>query len=260
MDYSRVTYIICNHNYGHYLEGCLKSAINQDYSPLQICIIDDGSNDNSWEIIESFFPDEEVIEQNGPNFILKSWTRNDGLRKLTAIKLDKKYGPSVARNVGIDATIHETDYYAILDADDENYPDKISKCIKILESDSNLGLVYADYHILNVDTGNILYEYKKPYDKQLLYRECIVHSGSVIRKEALEKAKDNTGYYDCNINCGEDWELWLRIADNYTMYHLAEPLSLVRVHQQDSTHSRSKEHWQKCWNYIREKTQQRHVR
>lgn len=252
----KVTYIICNHNYGKYIAEAIQSAKNQTYNDIHICVIDDGSTDDSWRIImDELFLHQEVKEDTLSNGLIKVYTKN-----YTAIKLPKSCGPSTARNIGIKLTLDFTDVYAILDADDINYNTKIEKCVNILKSDDNIGMVYADYIIYDVNLETTTHEYKEPYDKHRLSQECIIHSGSLIRKSALVDTEENTGYYDMNLRCVEDWDLWLRISEKYLAYHIAEPLSFVRVHQNNSTNSVHKDIWNQCWHYVAQKTKARNTK
>ena len=58
MDNPRVTILIATYNDEEYLDRAIESAFNQDYNgPLSICIVDDGSTDNSWDVIGSHFVD-----------------------------------------------------------------------------------------------------------------------------------------------------------------------------------------------------------
>ena len=176
-----VTILIANYNDEEYIDIAIESAINQDYpGKLNICIVDDGSTDESWNIISSYFDEKEGTILNKRN------SGRFGNTNLIAIKIENS-GPSNARNVGIEHTLEDTDIYAILDSDDEMYESKISTCIgPFIMSEGLVGVVYADYDTVHVDSGKIIREFKEPYNRKRLVRECIVHSGSLISKEALE--------------------------------------------------------------------------
>lgn len=257
----RITFIVCNYNYEKYVEESLLSAFNQNYpkEKLRVCVIDGGSKDSCVKIInEKFFkgiPHENTRTQNYQH---KSCVYQ-GV-KFDAFYMDDCDGPSRARNLGIEHTINDTDYFMILDADDVAYP---NKCMRLLQEASQapdiIGAVYADYHVQNIDTGVITYEYKRPYDKFVLNQECIVHSGSLVSKNAMMLAKDEFGFFDVNMRTCEDYELWMRISESFIFLHVAEPLSLVRVHQNNATHSVDKSVWQKNWVRVHEKRRRRAI-
>jgi glycosyltransferase involved in cell wall biosynthesis len=252
-DFPMVTIVIANKDYGRYLEQAVTSALAQNYPPtrLQVYIYDDASEDDSWQILEdNYFSKMETEELN---YSIKSKVCQWGKIKLCAIRGPKPMGPSYSRNMIITSTLNETDIYAILDADDVYHPDKVVKCVNVMMMNDKIGVVYADYDILNVETGNLVREYKQPYDKLVLQNECIVHSGALIKKQALREVFEKTGFYDETMRTCEDFDLWLRISDKYMISHVPESLSIVRVHKNNATYSVKNEVWQQNWHRVREK-------
>jgi len=248
---SQVTYLICNYNGQKWIDKAIKSAQNQTVD-CNICVVDDGSTDDSHiTILKTLFTTKKFKSIKTDDYCIHSDDKN------TFIELYKNQGPSFARNVGIENTLSKTKYYAILDADDENYPNKVEKCVKILDEHPNVSIVYADYDIYNTRTGNTLREYKKSYSRSHLIRECIIHSGSVIRASVLNSVREPSGWYDINLRCCEDWSLWLRMTEKSIAWHIPESLSFVRSHENDSTSSVPSETWKKCWAYVAQKTQLR---
>jgi glycosyltransferase involved in cell wall biosynthesis len=251
---NKIAVLICNYNYGRFIEDAVNSAVNQNRKPNLIIIVDDNSTDNSREVIHKLIGKNIVpIFENGLQ-IFQSIIQGISV---VYIPLTQTRGPSFARNIGIDLSHSQIDLYQILDADDVMHPEKL----RILEAKMNespeIGVVYADYNILNIHNGNIIREYKEPYSKRRLFEECIVHSGSMIRKTALMATKDAYGYYDVNMRTCEDWDLWLRISERFVLAHIPESLTMVRVHKDNSTYSVKNEVWQQNWNRIREKLQAR---
>jgi glycosyltransferase involved in cell wall biosynthesis len=258
-DLPRVTYIICHHNNNEYLAGAIASARNQKYDgQINICVIDDASSNiiGVKQIIEQALfdgnPEVDVTRADGTDFMF------GGNHKAIFLR-NGPNGPSYARNRGIEAMWEYTDIFAILDADDENFPSKIDILVLPFFQSDDVGVVYADYLIFNVDTGEIAYEYKEPFDCDRLNEECIVHSGSLIKKEALEAVKDEFGFYDETMRTCEDYDLWMRIAGTTQMsiIHVSEPLSLVRTHSQNSTNTVNNSIWNQNWKRIRQKKLQR---
>tara|TARA_A100001201_G_scaffold124382_2_gene108450 strand:- start:13 stop:807 length:795 start_codon:yes stop_codon:yes gene_type:complete len=260
MSLPEVTILIANYNDEDYLDIAIESAINQDYpGPLNICIVDDGSTDGSWDIIETYIknPAKDTTE----NKLDVTFSQNSGGRfgetNIYAIK-NKNSGPSEARNVGIRYMIERTDIFAILDSDDEMYENKLSECIPIFQrGDGMIGVVYADYDTLHVNTGKIIREYKEPFSRNRLTQECIVHSGSLISKEALEKVYEETGYYDKTMRTCEDYDLWMRISEKFIIAHVPKALTKVRVTGDNSSFIVNQEIWQKNWRRVMEKMQAR---
>lgn len=242
-----VSFIVANHNYGHYLEACIKSAQSQTYPNIKIVVVDDASTDNSREIIEKL--------------------ANEDFR-IIPIYLKECVGASEVRNIAIRQVWNETDYFMILDADDEARPTKVVEFLNKAIQSPQIGVIYSDYDILNVETGNLIREFKEPYDLRRLNQDCIVHSASLISKVALDKTKeiDNRGqvsFYDKRlhgpatssfIGCCEDFDLWLRISRHFMIVHVPKPLSLVRVHSNNASKiEKVNPVWESNWKLMQQK-------
>ena len=104
----KVSIIIPNYNYAKYLRKCIDSVLNQTYANIELIIVDDGSTDNSREVIESYV-DHRII---------KIYQENQGV--------------SVARNNGIQ--IANGSYLAFLDSDDYWSPNKIEENLLLLQT------------------------------------------------------------------------------------------------------------------------------
>lgn len=252
-----VTVLIANHNYLDYIDSAIDSAVNQDYPKLGIVFVDDASTDDSWDHIhKKIF--KSIPHEKQENEVAHYKTGIFNSRPICAIRLKENYGPSQARNFGIDASLSHTDAYVILDVDDVMYPNKVTTLVGCSLQSPQIGVVYADYDIVNTDTGIITTEYKEPFSYQRLTEECIVHSGSLITKQALEAVKDNFGYYDREMRTCEDYDLWMRISEKFMICHVPETLTLVRVQPKNSSVTVDKTIWNNNWQRLRYKTQVRH--
>ena len=252
-----VNIIIANCNYGQWLMGAVNSALNQTYNNISITVVDDGSTDDSWTILNKEIfrprPHEKVFPSD---FDIKKCivTSNNRDILFQAIRLDRNYGPSFARNQAIDLMIDKTNFFLILDADDEMYPNKTLRLLDAaMRMPNMIGIVYADYMTLNTENELKRIEYKENYSYQRLMQECIIHSGSLISRDVLLKVKDANGYYDNFMRVCEDYDLWLRMTRHCIAHHVPECLSLVRVTPHNSTNSVANETWQQCYNRMRNK-------
>ena len=233
----KVAIIISNYNYGAYVLEAINSALKQTYNNIQIYVLDDGSSDDSWK---------KICEQTDP---VASDTIDTPYYKgpIERRKRDNLYaysinnsGASTARNVAIWQAWEWADVFGILDADDVYKPNKVEVLLQKLIHHMEVGVVYADYetHRTYGHTNYIKHEYKLPYDKRILERQCIVHSGSLVRKEHLQQViLPNGEFFDSNlhgpasqgfIGCTEDYDLWLRLSTVCMIVHVPEPLSIVR--------------------------------
>ena len=129
----RVTVYILNYNYGSYISKAIDSVINQTFKDIEILVIDDGSNDNSLEVIKNYSRKVKVIEQN-----------NIGLVK----SIIKAF------------SIAQGEYVVRLDADDWLAPDCIEKLVNKIEEDENTALVFPDYFEVD-EFGQIIRRIKR---------------------------------------------------------------------------------------------------
>lgn len=234
-----VTILIANYNYEDYVCGAIKSALEQDYDgPLQVCVIDDGSTDGSWKNIREMLKEVKIQDSKDPEVEEVIHKNISTTRRIVAIRRSNG-GASAARNTGIDHCWNETDIYGILDADDEYYSNKVRVCVdKLIEHPGNVAVVYGDYDIHYTEKGIVVREFKRPYDRQVLMHECMVHSGALILRTALEQVKEENGeYFDRSlhgpgsepfIGCSEDYDLWLRMSEHFMIFHIPESLAMMR--------------------------------
>ena len=253
--YPSVTVLIPNYNDEEYIEKSIRSALEQDYEgSLNVCVVDDGSTDGSLDLLRILVKNPASDTYKGLNVTINKDSFGDD-RTITLIE-NKNSGPSGARNVGIGYTIAKTDIYAMLDSDDEMYPNKVSECVKQMEDDF-VGAVYGDYDVFHTSTGKMIREFKEPFSRKRLVRECIVHSGSVVSAKALEDVLEETGYYDEEMRTCEDYDLWMRISEKYIIKHIPKSLTMVRVTGDNSSFVVNQEVWQKNWLRVMQKKDSR---
>lgn len=201
----KVSVIIPCYNHGQFIEEAINSVVNQTYENIEIICIDDGSSDNSIEIIQN---------------ILKS-TPN--------IKLIKQENQGVvkARNTAISAS--NGDYILPLDADDKIAPTYIEKAVDILDKFPEIGIVYCNAEYF----GNKKGKWKLPeFDKNEIIFANQIFSCALFRKLDF----DNAGKYKEYMNKGlEDWDLWLSFIENgLKVYKIDETLFFYRLQNQES--------------------------
>ena len=203
-----VSVIIPTYNRAHLIGRAIKSVLNQTYQDFEIIVVDDGSTDNTGEIIRGF--------------------------KDKRVKYIKKYkenkGSSVARNIGI--KVARGKYIALLDSDDEWLPEKLDKQIKVLQSESpEVGVVYSN--LLYIDeNGKNMSKFRNPKKEGYIYEDLLgknyvgTDSTLLIRKECFNRV----GLFDDLLNTQQDWDMWIRIAKYYRFALIKVPLVKYRLH------------------------------
>ena len=238
---ARITAIIAHRNYNEYLQDAINSCLNQTI-PIKYVVIDDLSD----------------VKPEPPTNATKTEKEYYTLFETEFCKylyLRKNYKQAMARNFGIYESWNDSDYFLVQDADDISLPNKCEELLKEMYND--VGVVYGDYYILDVDTGLMKMEYKYPYNFNVLQRECIVHSNALISKEALACTAENGFFFDPNLTPIEDYELWIRISEKMNIRHVPKFLSIVRNHKNNSTYSTTEERRIKCLNILHQKRLQR---
>ncbi|MDD3150026.1 MAG: glycosyltransferase [Candidatus Gastranaerophilales bacterium] len=200
-----VSIIVTTYNRAEYLEECISSIINQTYKNIEILIIDDGSTDNTSDVVKKYFDSriKYIYQENS--------------------------GQNSAKNKGLLASNGQ--YITILDSDDMILPDKIEKQVEILESNEDVGLVYCGSFIINEKNEIIGQQKIKKHNGNVLnqlLRTNFLYNGSnaLFRRDCIEKA----GIFEDSINRMTDWFLYLKFAMYFDFYCLDEYLVKYRVH------------------------------
>ena len=207
----KVSILIPSYNAARYLSQAVDSALNQTFQDFEIIIIDDGSTDNTREIVERYLKQE-------PDKIRYIYQDNQGL--------------ACARNTGIKAA--KGDYLALLDADDIWCPDRLEKGIEAIESDPGIGLVHANSTRVD-ENGRTLFTPVRdlrylagPMFENIFLRKADIACPTVLFRKAC---CDEVGLFDphlTRLGC-EDRELWLRIVRKFKIVHIDQALALYRV-------------------------------
>ncbi|HMM81114.1 MAG TPA: glycosyltransferase family A protein [Pyrinomonadaceae bacterium] len=202
-----VSVIIPNYNYGRFLREAVDSALGQTVAPHEVIVVDDGSTDDSGEILASYGERIIVIRQ-------------------------QNQGVGAARNKG--AEIATGEFLAFLDADDYWAPTKLEKQLAVFESDPEIGLVHCGFQNVDADSklldANLSGSEGWVADKLLRFEPSITAPGgtTMIRREGFW----SVGGYDANPNLhpSEDWDLSYRIARKWKYGFVSEPLLFYRQH------------------------------
>jgi len=196
-----VSVIIPSYNRAHLLGRAIQSILNQTYQDFEIIVVDDGSKDNTEEVVRGF---------------------ND--KRIRYIWHEVNKGGSAARNTGIKAARGE--YIAFQDSDDEWLSQKLEKQMKVFEKVSpKVGVVYTGYWRLKGDKKTYIPSSKvsqKEGDihKILLEVNFVTTQAVVVKTECFERA----GMFEEELRRLEDWELWIRISKYYHFKCIDEPL------------------------------------
>ena len=221
-----VSVIIPTYNYGHFIRETIDSVIRQTYSDWECIVIDNGSDDNTKDVLSDYISDERI------RYI---YTSNEGV--------------AAARNKGLH--LAKGDLVLFLDADDLIERDKLRVSVEYFESHPGTELVYSDMRYFMNGNRSILFmnyqcddneqpwmSYQSGSGKNLVEKmldgNTMVVSSPVTRMAALRAVS----FFREDLSYNEDWDLWLRLLLKGSLFEFvqaAETLTLVRVHQQSAS-------------------------
>jgi glycosyltransferase involved in cell wall biosynthesis len=189
----------------------LKSVYNQDYRPIEILVVDDGSKDETAQNIDK-------------------WLINHQDHLISGLLLKQKNkGGNSARNLGIKNSSGK--YIAFLDSDDCWLPDKLSKQLTKFNKD-DIGAVYCGMREIRLNNEEKNTTSKRTYpqgwilDKLLIKDVTAPTSTYMIKKEVFSKV----GGFDENLQARQDWDMWIRIACKYQIQCVPKVLVEYRLH------------------------------
>ncbi|AQT69624.1 putative glycosyltransferase EpsJ [Anaerohalosphaera lusitana] len=217
-DKTTISIVIAAYNAAEHLPRAVKSVLAQTIQPNEIIVVDDGSTDNTKQVLEQFGDRIKYIYQNNA-------------------------GPGAARNTGIQTATSE--WISFLDADDEYLPNKLETQLEILARHPDLHWITGNYIRCLCDTQtrvplrtkdeiNQILNGSDTYDDfmQAFTIGVFGWTGTMlIRRNAILKA----GMFPTDIYLAEDIDLWLKIAYNHPRIGFAyEPLAIYHMGVQGS--------------------------
>lgn len=216
----KVSVIIPTYNRGKLIERSVRSVLNQTYKNIEVIIVDDGSTDNTKEVIESI-KDERIIyykQENG--------------------------GAAKARNTGVNLATSE--YIAFHDSDDVWRENKLEKQIDFLNKNPQYGMVYSNFKFHRLDGSsssipqdmNPIGELDGDIFFTLLINNTVGAPTMVLRKELFEEI----GGFDTTLTCLEDWDFAIRFSEQYYVGYIKEDL-MDAYQQKDGVSSNGKDYF-----------------
>jgi glycosyltransferase involved in cell wall biosynthesis len=205
MSLPKVSVIIPNYNYGKYIAKTVDSVLSQTYKCIEVVVVDDGSKDDSLNVLKNYGEALTVIRQQNQGV---SPARNNGVRNSTGELL------------------------AFLDADDIWLPEKLERQVQRITSDGDVGLVHCAMSYVDIN-DNVFGENRNGLEGWigeaiLRLKPAIVGAGStgLVRRHIF----DEVGGFDPRQTTAADWDFCYRVASRYKVAFVDEPLVLYRIH------------------------------
>jgi len=199
---STVTCVIAVKNGEKTIQRALQSLKEQTYSLSQIIVVNDGSTDNTADIVRGFeYTANEVIDlihNESSKWVFS--TRNEGFSHVN------------------------TDYFFFLDADDFIEPTYVEKAVQILDKNSAIAVVYPDIVYFD-NKGNEKVFNQPEFQAQLLAQSNFIAYSSMQRTSVFKELGGFSEYMNDCRNHLTEWELWFRYAKAGSGFvRLPEPL------------------------------------
>lgn len=213
----KISIITASYNYAQYIEEAINSVINQSYQDWELIIVDDGSSDNSVEIIKQYCEKDSRIRlfqhENG---------QNKGLKETLLLGITHATG----------------DWIAFLESDDALMPENLQKKVEIAEKYPNLGLIFNKVEILSEEKSkrqeklhkaqaklaktmfpqNMFYDFF--IENKILTFSCVMVKKNILKPD----------YFNTPIDSLLDWWLWIHLAFDNRFYYIDKELTNWRLH------------------------------
>jgi glycosyltransferase involved in cell wall biosynthesis len=198
--------VIPAYNRAHMIKETVLSALSQTYPHYEVILVDDGSTDNTEEVIK---------EIKDPRFIYHKKPNEER---------------AIARNTGFN--LAKGNYVTLLDSDDYFYPTHLEDAAEYILKNKMPEIIRFDYDVVDSDK-NILQVAKMP--KNINYRmingNFMGCSGIVIRKDIAVKYAFNG---DRDLSGSEDYELWMRMASRFRIHTPDKVTCSLHSHEERS--------------------------
>ena len=198
-----VSVVIPTYNLARFLPEAVASVRAQVWPDFEIIVVDDGSTDNTPEVLESLSAEGGL-----------RWFRQENA------------GASAARNRGIREA--RKSWVAFLDADDFWLAGKLAAQFEALDAKPSAAFSYTDERLRfedGTETDRASRATDAPLLPQMLVGNIFSTPTALVRRECF----DTVGLFDTRLRTGEDWDMWMRLAAHFESVRVARPLTMVRA-------------------------------
>jgi glycosyltransferase involved in cell wall biosynthesis len=204
-----VTIVIPAHNHARYVDEAIRSVLSQDYARVELIVLDDGSRDNT----------REVLQRYGNRF---HWETHENMGQSATLAK----GWSLAHG----------EILGYLSADDRLEPSVVSESIARLGLHPEAVATYCDFYLMDPDSRVVRRVNAPDFDfpRMLATATCAPGPGAFFRRSAYERA----GPWDARLRQMPDLDFWFRLGLFGPFVRIPKALAGFRVHETSLTYSR----------------------
>lgn len=199
-----VSVVTPTYNRARFLPDAIASILAQTYADLELIILDDGSVDDTREVLEPFLADERV-----------------------RYFYQENQGQSHARNRALGQA--SGDFVAFLDSDDVWSSDKLENQLAVFEAHPEVDIVHGDEALIDERGAVTSRRNMKRYSGRITRYLLADNSVSITTALVKRRCFDEMGGFDTSIGVADDYELWLRFSARYLFYYEPGIVAFYRV-------------------------------
>jgi glycosyltransferase involved in cell wall biosynthesis len=199
-----VSVVTATYNMGRYVTQAVDSVLAQDWPALEAVVVDDGSTDDTAQVLQAYAGDRRVRV----------------IRQANA-------GQAAAKNAGIRAA--RGTYIGFCDADNAWLPGKLSRQVPLLRANPAAGVVYGDIVLMDGEGRALptppVRRYGGRVTQRLLMANFVTFNTALLPRSVLEEFRG----FDESLRMAIDYDLWLRISTRHEFLYLPEALARYRI-------------------------------
>ena len=185
-----ISVITPTYNRARFLPAAVASVLSQTFGDFELIIVDDGSEDNTPDVLKPFFADRRV------RYVYQ-----------------ENQGQSHARNLALKQATG--DFIAFLDSDDVWARDKLEKQLAVFRANSEVDIVHGDEAIINEQGSVVSLQNMRRYSGRITRYLLADNSVSITTALVRRRCFDEMGGFDTSVGVADDYELWLRFSARY---------------------------------------------
>lgn len=185
-----ISVITPTYNRARFLPAAVASVLSQTFGDFELIIMDDGSEDNTPDVLKPFLADRRV------RYVYQ-----------------ENQGQSHARNLALKQATG--DFIAFLDSDDVWARDKLEKQLAVFRANSEVDIVHGDEATINEQGSVVSLQNMRRYSGRITRYLLADNSVSITTALVRRRCFDEMGGFDTSVGVADDYELWLRFSARY---------------------------------------------